>query len=337
MNKSQRPDKSKLPPMPVRDAGGSFTLDNPDDGTPIKEMFSLKDRLLLVTEKCTYEVQMADQIDPKRTNPNLPHNVHRKLFDHGVNSEVLGKTLLQANNLFKDGFLKVDIRTAMSVTLDALNAFLALDKCFNEFASAENEAIAGASLVTQQGFSFALPAIGNIDQHCKTFNQKAHHFGKALLSLARLFYPSISNWDDLEELSNKRYGSADPFSRLIAEIKPALLLILNMRDCLEHQNQRAQARDFTLEPNGTLAPPTIEMEFRKSKLDRCSIHYLMKQYSEALPVYFQMLAVNLVAKSAQPVAGLKTFVVEMSDELQRARHTRFGYAARMPDGRVLPF
>jgi len=35
----------KLPPIPSRDLGGKFTFNNPDDGTPITEMFKLDDGL----------------------------------------------------------------------------------------------------------------------------------------------------------------------------------------------------------------------------------------------------------------------------------------------------
>src|SRR5580704_7866386 len=45
---------TKLPPIPARDAGGSFSISNPDDGTPIREMFVLGGDLLLITDKCTY-------------------------------------------------------------------------------------------------------------------------------------------------------------------------------------------------------------------------------------------------------------------------------------------
>ncbi len=48
-----------------RDSAGSFTLNNPDDGTSIKEMLSLGKYLYVITEKCTYRVQMADQVDPE--------------------------------------------------------------------------------------------------------------------------------------------------------------------------------------------------------------------------------------------------------------------------------
>jgi hypothetical protein len=75
------------PPMPSRDLGGRLTLDNTEDDTPIKKMFVLNDGLLLITEKCTYGVQEADQIDPDRTNPALPPRFQQKLFDYGTNSE----------------------------------------------------------------------------------------------------------------------------------------------------------------------------------------------------------------------------------------------------------
>lgn len=58
--------------MPIRDSGGHFALNNPDDGTPITEMFKLNEEtLLMITEKCIYRVQVADQIDRDRTNPAL--------------------------------------------------------------------------------------------------------------------------------------------------------------------------------------------------------------------------------------------------------------------------
>jgi hypothetical protein len=74
----------KHPPIPIRDAGGTFRLNNPDDGTAITEMCRLDSGLLILTEKCIYRVQVADQIDPDRNNPALPHNFQQKLFDHGT-------------------------------------------------------------------------------------------------------------------------------------------------------------------------------------------------------------------------------------------------------------
>ncbi|MDE3022811.1 MAG: hypothetical protein KGI54_13300 [Pseudomonadota bacterium] len=89
------------PPLPIRDCGGSFKINNPDDGSPIKKMFTISDGLLLITEKNTYRMQVADQIDPERKNPQLAPISQQKLFDHGTNSDLLCRTLLQEKVMFR--------------------------------------------------------------------------------------------------------------------------------------------------------------------------------------------------------------------------------------------
>lgn len=80
-------------------------------------------------------------------------------------------------------------------------------------------------------------------------------------------------------------------------------LVLNLRDALEHQNECVVVRDFAMEPDSTIAPPTIELNFRKSVLPRTSVSSLMDGLITALPVYFEMMIVHLSSKFAQPVAG----------------------------------
>lgn len=330
-------EQSKFPRMPVRDSGGSFALDNPDDGTSIREMLSLKDRLLIFTEKCTYEVQLADQIDPKRTNPNLPHNVRRKLFDYGVQSEFVCKTLLQAKVLFQKHMLPIDTEKALELSLEALKELVAMDLGRRNFIAVETAAIESFNQTRQQARSIGLPSVGGVDSHCKTFAQKAHHFGKALHSITRLFYPTATNWDKLQEVVSAKFGLQDPFPLLVSEIKPALMTALNLRDCLEHHNESVIVRDFTMQPDGTISPPTIEMKFRKSTIPRTSVSSLMDGFISALLAFFEMLIVHLCARSVQPAAGLPLDVAELPDSFQQAQHVRFGYVAQMPDGRVLPF
>jgi len=116
-----------------------------------------------------------------------------------------------------------------------------------------------------------------------------------------------------------------------------LKLVLNLRDALEHQNECVVVRDFAMEPDSTIAPPTIELNFRKSVLPRTSVSSLMDGLITALPVYFEMMIVHLSSKFAQPVAGLPLFVDQLPDNFQQSRFVRFGYWARMPNGQVMPF
>jgi hypothetical protein len=111
------------------------------------------------------QVQLADQIDPKRTNPNIPHNVRRKLFDHGTNSEMLRKTLMLAKVMFRKEFQPhLDIEKAMTLALEALGEIVSVDQAAQEFAAVENAAIEKVALVKQQARSVALPSIGNVNR-----------------------------------------------------------------------------------------------------------------------------------------------------------------------------
>jgi hypothetical protein len=330
-------DEPHRPFMPVRDGAGFFDLDNPDDGTAIKETLSLKDRLLLVTEKCTYEVKLADQIDPNRTNPNLPHNVRRKVLDYGIGSEPLCRILLQAKALFREGFLPIDVGTAMNLAVSALEQFAAPDRVAKDFESIELAATERFAQTKQQARSVGLPSVAHIDSHCKTFAQRAHHFGKATLLIVRLFYPSASNWGKLHDIVKAKYGEDDQFSQLITALRPTLHLVLDMRDGLEHELDGVTIRDFSMEADGTIAPPTIELKIRKSKLARCSVSSLMEETTKLLLTCLEMTIVHMSAKFAQPVAGLGIEVVELPADDQKARHVRFGYGAHMPDGSFAPF
>jgi hypothetical protein len=329
--------KSRRPFMAMRDGGGSFKIENPDDGTSIKEMISLEDRLIMITEKCTYEMRTADQIDPDRLNPNLPHNVQRKLFDLGIRSEALVKTFLQANMLCKKGCVPLDVLTAQRLALEALTEFDAMDRTAKEFKNLEASAIERADKGNSQQRSISLPSISGVDTHCKTFSQKAHFFSRALLSLVQLFIPDASNWDKLQEIVTIKFGENDNFSKLLAEAVPSLKMVLHLRDALEHQNKGVSVRDCTMEPDGSIARPTVELHFRKSVLPRCSVVSLMDDLTVALPIYFEMMLVHLSSKFALPVAGLPLHVDLLPENFQEARYVRFGYWTRMPDGRVLPF
>lgn len=43
-----------------------------EDGA-IKEMFGLKDRMLFILERAIYAMQLADEIDPDRSNIAIPN------------------------------------------------------------------------------------------------------------------------------------------------------------------------------------------------------------------------------------------------------------------------
>jgi hypothetical protein len=87
------------------------------------------------------------------------------------------------------------------------------------------------------------------------------------MNLIHLFYPEMQakNWRNVRALIKTRYGQDDNFSKLVVPATKFLQLVRDTRDCLEHTNVKGvKTRDFEPLPNGTIAPPTIEMRFRQS-------------------------------------------------------------------------
>jgi hypothetical protein len=330
---------AKLPPMPARDRGGSFSIENPDDDSPIREMFTLGDGLLFITDKCTYRMRLADQIDPKRQNPDLPHNVQQKLFDHGKNSELVRNTLLLAKVMFrKECQPQLDIDRAMQLAFEALTELVSMDDTARSFKTAEQAALDKAQRSTSKGASLALPSIRNAKTSCKTFVQRADHFVRALLNIVRLFYPGPKgmNWDEFSELVKAHHGDDDNFYKVLALTTPLLKLVRNARDCLEHHNKGVTILDFQLEPDGTLAPPTIEIDFRKTSHERCPVSWFMEETAKALLNAFEMIVVHTCTKNVQPFAGMPIVVGLLSEELRAAWGVRFAYGMCYDNGQFVP-
>lgn len=324
--------------MPTRDRGGSLQIDNPDDRTGISQMFELADGLILVTGKCTYRVQVADQIDPNRTNPRLPHSFQQRLFDYGTESDLFRRTLLQSKVLFRKEFLKIDINRAMQLGFDALCDMAALHETAEGFVSAERAEISKAEApLKRSAAGMPIPAVKNVRAHCKTFMQKADHFASSLHNIVELYYPEAGSWENFHKLALSKFGDDDPFCKFTAAFTPFLVLVRNARNCLEHINlPGATTRDFELQADGTIAPPTIEINFRKSVVERCPISLFMKQIEEGLLDCFELMIAHLCAKNTQPFAGMPMSVGPLSDEYQKAWHVRFAYGCIYQNGQFVP-
>jgi hypothetical protein len=266
------------------------------------------------------------------------HNVTQKIFDHGTSSEVLCNTLLLAKVMFRKEMLTIDINRAMQLAFEAFGELVAMDDAVWAFKEAEQEAIDKAERTPQQQRSLAIPSVGNVGTYCKTAMQKADHFQRALLKIVRLFYPEAKqmNWDDAQELVQKLYGEPDNFSKVMALTVPMLKLVRNVRDCLEHHLKGVTTKDFELQSDGMIAPPTIEVDFRQSSQERCPVLWFMEETRKALLNAFEMIVVHLCSKHVQPFAGMPIVVAPLPDNYKAAWHVRFAYGMYYADGQFAP-
>ncbi|MDE3022812.1 MAG: hypothetical protein KGI54_13305 [Pseudomonadota bacterium] len=227
----------------------------------------------------------------------------------------------------------------MQLAFDALCDLVSMEETAKTFKFAEEVAIDKTRNLKKEDVSITIPAIGNIRGYCKSFFQKADHFSISLMHIVRLFYPEMKgkHWGDFQMLVKNNYGETDNFYRLLESAAPFLKLIRDTRDCLEHTNLAGvETRDFELQADGTIEPPSIEIDFRKSSQERCSISSFMEAITREIPFYFELMIVHMCSKNMKPFAGMPLTIGVLSDDYQNAWHVRFAYGSYNLDETFVP-
>jgi len=321
----------KRPIDKKRDSAGTFTLQTNGDDTGISEMFTLNDGLLLATGKGLYEVQTADQVDPKRSNPNIPHNLQRRVLSLGTESELVGRTLLTAKGLFVESYLPpaVDVKKAMSLTFEVLKDLVAMETGADDFESTEQKEIEKMKSHSPNPTSFALPAIPDVEVRCKTFFQKADHVEQALWDIIRLFFPVLHgkcHFDNLLEFVEKEYGSADAFTKFIQEALPFLKMVRNIRDCLDHRNAKGVTiTNFVMQPDGAVTRPAILVTFRDTKLSKTELGNLLPAVVKSMLNVFDTMIAFLCAKNPNVSSKLPIEVDFVPEGKRRNKFVQYSF------------
>ncbi|ODU06280.1 MAG: hypothetical protein ABS89_00180 [Thiobacillus sp. SCN 63-1177] len=278
----------------IRNAGGRMVIGTPDDQSNVTTLMPLGNILYAVKEKGIYAIKLADDIDPARTNPAIPH-VQQRIVALGSDSPLVGQTLLTAKELFSDKILPnwFDCTQAILCSLEALKDLAAVCELKDSFTNAETKEIAGLDSQSASKGSLILPAIGDVDARCKTFFQKADHASRSLLDIVKLFYKKlhgIRGMADLIQYAKKQYGEGDSLVMYLESIAPTLRYVRDTRNCLEHPNppaMQANISDFSLRPDGIIARPSIEVIAGREHYPAADISAVMTELSQTLPQIFE--------------------------------------------------
>src|SRR6202012_5542098 len=98
----------------------------------------------------------------ERKNADLPPVFQQKLFELGMDSELLRRTLMQAKVLFRKEFLGIDVDRALELAFDALAEVAALHEGCENFASSEQTAIDSLEASPSKDRSQTVPSAGNV-------------------------------------------------------------------------------------------------------------------------------------------------------------------------------
>lgn len=306
-------------------------------------MIDMGAELYAVMEHAIYAVQLADHVDPGRTNVDVP-NTQQRILSMGAHDPEVAGIFLTAHTMFKSMHLGMDFpeREAWSLAFGYLRDIAAMTEIKSKLVADIKEAIDGLDAVVVANRSAKLPSLGNAEERCDAFAQKVGHAIDTLKAIARLFYPKelSKKWiDSLASVAAEKYGEQAPLAQFIRDIRGNLLFMREMRNMIEHPQADAyvKVRDFQLRPSMELLPPYVDIVRPGEAPISEPLASVMAQVTEELLSVGEMFIALLCGANAKSFSAFPVVVVELpaSRRPKWNPHQRISYGIVM-NGEVHP-
>lgn len=303
-------------------------------------MISTGDRLLVVKGKGIYEIKLADQVDPERTNIGAPNTIQRVL-SYGAEAPWVGAVVLTAHQLLQSSCSPSNINgaEAFALVLEIAEDVAGAHELVANYRNAEDAATKSLDPKIRNDRSVVVPALGNVEPRCNEFLQRSDHALRELFRLVRMFYSDVGSggWEGLKTKINRESQNIDNFPQFLDETVPFLQLIRNARNCVEHPRpeQRLVVVDFSVDSKNVLLPPMIEIVHPRTPLPKVPVSAFFTQILGNLVRVVELMVVFLCARHVSAAGGFHIQVVEFPQERRRSPHVRYGYGA-MIDGQIIP-
>jgi hypothetical protein len=315
-----------------RESAITLEVGGDDDNSQIREFLSLSHALFTITDLAVYRVLLADDIDPERTNPNIP-NQSQKIIASGYNDPIVAKILLTAKYLFNENNTTSAplLDEFFKAVIDLTKHVLELQKMVNELKDEISEKESFVKNTKQKPNGYSLPSITDLKTKVHNILVKTDKAKDAILMLYKIhFLPNEVNKPKLEkytEALKKLSNIDDEVLKVWEEKKIFLDLIRNARNSSEHPkpNQQVLLNDFTMQADGLITPPLIQIEHKDTPISLLPliefIEFLERMiidYSELSPVFIKQLL--LISSENNP---LGEWVTEFPEKERRHPKVRF--------------
>ncbi|NQZ15026.1 MAG: hypothetical protein HRT94_09420 [Alphaproteobacteria bacterium] len=261
-----------------RQAAITLTVGDEEDQSPISDFLSTANALYTIKENSVCRVQLADDIDPGRTNPNVP-NLSQKVLSAGHSSEIVGRILLTAKCLFneKNATVSPFVGAFFEQCIDLTRHVLELHEMISDLKEKITQKEKAFEDREYKPNAFSLPCIPDLDKDVHNILVKADKAKDSILPLYRLhFLPEAQSKPLLNEYDTAiqdRLSSEPEIAAGWDETKNVLKLIRNVRNASEHRKDghRLMLTDFAMKPDGSVNSPILEIEHKETPIAPVSV------------------------------------------------------------------
>lgn len=135
-----------------------------DDKSSIREVFSTSSTLYTIKNHSVFKIQLADDIDPERTNLNIP-NMTQQVLLAGYENEVVARVLLMTKYLFDTNNATVAplIANLFEQSLELTKHILELQDMANQTCFEIDTKIESYLKTEQKSNAFSIPSILDLE------------------------------------------------------------------------------------------------------------------------------------------------------------------------------
>lgn len=314
-------DPEIMKKIPHRNEGGMFTIGEEGDGN-LSEMIPLEDfGMVIVTRKSAWRMILADNIDPQRNNANIPRQVQERLLSYGSDDPIVGRTLLQGNELLLGGHLPDTINKyqAMQLVLSFSKELAAMNDELKKLVEEYKEIQERFNGSVRDDGSFVLPALKNLERRAKELIQNVDHMGGIVINIIKLFpieIPQKNPLGKLIEQTQQKFGSDHAVTKAISELKEKMGWLRFLRSDMEHPDATGSVafENYKMNDSGKIEQPLIRHERERSPF--CSIElvqFVVESQGDMMDL-FETVLVLLCDFYAENFGGDKVFVRNVTDQ-----------------------
>jgi len=305
-----------------RDSAKSFKIGDDTDQSACVMMVGIHGTMYIIKEKSIWKLLLADNIDPERKTETLPDTT-QKFLSYGAKSEIVSRTLIQANELLKKGCtpdsLNIEdcLAEVLRVTAGIAGLFNIIDHINKGFSRARE--IVGANAIKP---TMPLPTFDDLDNKWSAALNCLDEIRSGIRQLAFIFYPNIRRNDkwfvDLREvLTFEAFEMSDTTNHAEAldAVDHDLGFARWIRNAKSHpkDGQRVTLWNYRLMPDGNVAPPSITIEKEKGDAKDIDLVYLLKQLSNAMLFSFEMVLLWLCGSNQKPMMGQRVQIYRRAE------------------------
>lgn len=319
----------------VRDSALSMQVGDENDGSISGVVSVANADTYIIKKHAIFRVFLADDIDPERTNINIP-NGHQRISGQGSDSEIVARSFLTADALFNSNQFTgtAELKQIIDLSMEVMKELLAAQSIEKDFTREQSNALAAFQQPKQR--SVALPSIEGLNERLKAFVQRIENATQAIYRFSQQFYDHTEKmWSGFESEIQKQYGKADEFSKFVGSIRPFMTFVRNLRNSIEHPkaSQCVIIKDFAITPDGTLTSPTVQLVHPTSPQLEMNVHEFLSQVSGQVLDVFEALMVYVASKHIKPFGAFEIAVGLLPpDQLRPDSKVRASYFIWINDG-----